>query len=371
MAAKRSPPRKVQRNEGGQVLIGGGKGVNHNEELCRLLLEMGKMEKAGGQLFKWKAYRTAADSLAALDHRVKSGAEARALPGIGAKIAAKIEQILETGQLRQLEEKKDDPIVKALATFTGVSGIGPVNARKYVDKGYRTLDDILQAKEPLTEHQRIGIKHYDDLLVKIPREEVTALGAVVRAAAQAIDVRLLVSTCGSHRRGLAELGDVDCLLTHPKSSSTSGENYVYLRKLTAALQAQGVVIDVISEGLTKMMGVCRLPDGSTPPHDAAAEPAAKRQKRGPAPAHRARRIDIRWVAADCFPTALLYFTGSAVFNATLRAHALQQGYSLSEYGLHRVAPGGKAKGERVPVASERAVFETLNVKYVAPHERCM
>ena len=34
-----------------------------------------------------------------------------------------------------------------------------------------------------------------------------------------------------------------------------------------------------------------------------------------------------------YGAAMLYFTGSKAFNVNMRAHALEQGYSLNEHGI--------------------------------------
>ncbi|KAF8299568.1 hypothetical protein TcYC6_0065630 [Trypanosoma cruzi] len=47
----------------------------------------------------------------------------------------------------------------------------------------------------------------------------------------------------------------------------------------------------------------------------------------------ARRLDIRFVEPECFPAALLYFTGSKHFNVVMRAEAIKQNFVLNEYGL--------------------------------------
>lgn len=54
-------------------------------------------------IYKYNAYRKAAGTLGALHERIKSGEEAKKLPGIGVKIAMKINEFLQTGKLRKLE----------------------------------------------------------------------------------------------------------------------------------------------------------------------------------------------------------------------------------------------------------------------------
>lgn len=54
-------------------------------------------------IHKYNAYRKAASALAKHDTRIKSGEEARKLDGIGDKISKKIDEFLETGKLRKLD----------------------------------------------------------------------------------------------------------------------------------------------------------------------------------------------------------------------------------------------------------------------------
>lgn len=56
-------------------------------------------------------------------------------------------------------------------TFGEVWGIGPATALRLYEKGYRTLDD-LQKEESLTHAQKLGLKYFDDIKQRIPRNEV-------------------------------------------------------------------------------------------------------------------------------------------------------------------------------------------------------
>ena len=44
-----------------------------------------------------------------------------------------------------------------------------------------------------------------------------------------------------------------------------------------------------------------------------------------------RRIDVRLIPMDQYYCGTLYFTGSDMFNKTMRAHALDKGFTLNEY----------------------------------------
>eukprot|EP00756_Hemistasia_phaeocysticola_P048484 Hpha_TRINITY_DN22908_c0_g1::TRINITY_DN22908_c0_g1_i1::g.153983::m.153983/K02330/POLB; DNA polymerase beta len=325
--------------------------TNHNAGLCDILLQMGAIEKDQGNPFKWKAYKVASDSLRNLDHKITSGKEASKLPGVGAKIAKRIDEILATGELSQLERYKEDPKVSVIQLFNKITGIGPKTAQALYDKGYRSIADLEKSKEPFTAHQRLGLKHFDDLLHRIPYDEVVAHAAIVEEEVRKVDKSLIVTVCGSFRRRHATSGDIDCLITHPLSHSESGANYIYLHKVADRLRARGLLLGTISEGEKKLMGVSRLPDSDprfTP--------------------HKARRLDLSFYTLDFYWSAVLYFTGSAVFNVHMRAEAHKQGMILNEYGLYKLKPDG-SKGERLPAESEEDYFKYLKIPYVKPEDR--
>lgn len=54
----------------------------------------------------------------------------------------------------------------------------------------------------------------------------------------------------------------------------------------------------------------------------------------------ARRLDIRLTPHDQYYCSILYFTGSDVFNQRMRAHALEQGFTLNEYTLRPIGSSG-------------------------------
>lgn len=56
-------------------------------------------------------------------------------------------------------------------------------------KGCHTLDDVKE-KVILTKQQQIGLKHYDDFLDRIPRNEVKEIGEIVSTV---FEVRMIFS----------------------------------------------------------------------------------------------------------------------------------------------------------------------------------
>lgn len=61
--------------------------------------------------------------------------------------------------------------VRTISLFGEVWGIGPATALKLYEKGHRTLED-LKHEDSLTNSQRLGLKYFDDIKTRIPRQEV-------------------------------------------------------------------------------------------------------------------------------------------------------------------------------------------------------
>ena len=56
-----------------------------------------------------------------------------------------------------------------------------------------------------------------------------------------------------------------------------------------------------------------------------------------------RRLDIRLLPFDQYHCGILYFTGSDQFNKMMRAHALEQGFTLNEYSLRPIDKGNSTQ----------------------------
>ncbi|XP_059677041.1 DNA polymerase lambda [Gavia stellata] len=276
--------------------------------------------------------------------------EACKIPGIGKRMAEKILEILESGHLRKLDHISES--VPVLELFSNIWGAGVKTAQMWYQQGFRTLDDI-RTKATLTSQQAVGLKHYADFLERMPREEAAEIEQTVRQAALALKPGLVCVACGSYRRGKPTCGDVDVLVTHPDGQSHRG----VFSKLLDSLHRSGFLTDDLvtqedNGDQKKYLGVCRLP--------------------GPARHH--RRLDIIVVPYSEFACALLYFTGSAHFNRSMRALAKTKGMSLSEHALSSAVvrgPGGVkvASGHTLPTPTEKDVFIQLGLPYREPSER--
>ncbi|EGD82857.1 DNA polymerase beta, variant [Salpingoeca rosetta] len=243
-------------------------------------------------------------------------------------------------------------------SIASVVGFGPAAARKFVDQGVTTLEELAK-QSGLTSTQRIGLKHHHDFEERIPRDEVDRLRKQAFAIISEVDPKLTAEVCGSYRRGASSSGDIDILMTHPEFTSehkdekgkiTKPRFAGLLAKVVAAMQKHKFVTDSLSCGQTKFMGVCR---------DREAPKAGEGKY---------RRIDVRFWPADQYPLALLYFTGSDELNKDMRRKAIDLGFHLNEYAIRPMGEKG-TMGDALPVTCEKDVFDYLDMKYLEPSER--
>ncbi|KAK6185803.1 hypothetical protein SNE40_007953 [Patella caerulea] len=324
---------------------------NMNQAITAKLEEMVKNYESTND--KWRAfgYQKAIQALRSYPKQISTWEEARNLRGVGAKLADKIWEIAESGELRKLNEFKSSDDIKILNMFTDVWGAGPTTARAWYQQGFRTLED-LRTKAKLTSQQKVGVRLYDDLLERMPRSEAGEIETVVREAAESIQSGIIAQACGSYRRGKATCGDVDVLLTHPDGKSHRGVFTKLIEKLTNEGFLTDHLVSIEDSGnQKKYLGVCIL-KGENRKH---------------------RRLDIIVVPYDEYGCALVYFTGSAHFNRSLRHMAKKMNMSLNEHALkYGVVRKGNEKiheGTIIPTPTEKSVFEHFKIPYRPPEER--
>ncbi|XP_041089693.1 DNA polymerase beta-like [Polyodon spathula] len=322
-----------------------------NEGITDFLTELANYERnVNRAIHKYNAYRKAASVISKYPDKIKNGNEAKKLDGVGAKIAEKIDEFLSTGKLRKIEKIRNDDTSSSINFLTRVTGIGPAAARKFVEEGVKTLDDLKKIEHKLNHHQQIGLKYFEDFEKRIPRAEMLKMQDLILSELEKLDPEYIGTVCGSFRRG-AESSAVDIQCMHP---NLPGLLFVFQPKLLHAivdhLQGTGFITDTLSKGETKFMGVCKLSDddeGSDYLH---------------------RRIDIRLIPKDQYYCGVLYFTGSDIFNKNMRTHALEKGFTLNEYTIRPLGVTGVA-GEPLPVDSEQDIFEYIEWRYREPKDR--
>ena len=309
-------------------------------------------------LFRIRAYLKIVKILGELKFAVTSSDQVKDISGIGEKTLIKIDEILKSGKLEGLEEFKK-PSQSEKKKLEGITGIGPVKADKLSKDGYtverlKTMfsSDVSSLESILTHHQILGVKYYDDLLERIPYDEITKVDIYLKKLLNEINKlhyspnQYQMQICGSYRRRAVNSGDIDILFYNTLNNDDTDKEFFnfFLKSLVSKKFLKDHLTDP-EKVTTKYMGFCSLP----------------RKKLG-------RRIDMRCITYTSLPAALLYFTGSGEFNKNMRTFALKKGFTINEYGIYKLK-SDKTKGEMISVSSESDIFKTLGLEYIEPQDR--
>ena len=325
-----------------------------NARTIEILQKMADYYNNTNDHWRTTAYRRAIGALRKQKQRVTTKEEASAIPFIGERLAAKIEEIVWTNRLRRLDNTALEPNDEVLQTFLKIYGVGFSQATTWINQGFHTLDDLL-SKAHLTKNQKIGIAHYSDFQSRIPRAEVELHGKVVRQAIEKVDKNIQIIIGGSYRRGAADSGDVDFIITKPDSSIDPVRTLILdtiIPRLFAANYLKCGLATSTSRGDgSKWHGAASLPGSTT-----------------------WRRIDFLLVPWDEMGAALIYFTGNDIFNRSIRLLASKKGMRLNQRGLWRDVMRGRnrervTRGSLVEGRSEKRIFEVLGVPWRPPEHR--
>lgn len=284
------------------------------------------------------------------------------LPGIGKGTVNRIKEILKTGKLAELEgfEVTLDPKKKILEDLESIVGVGRTTALYFVKMGITSVEDLkkkIDSKEiEVNDKILLGVKYYGKFMGNIPRDEITKVHKLIKKEIEKMnkeyklddESKYIFEICGSYRREKPTSGDIDVLVSKIGTQMDKEEKVNHLDRLIKRLKKpiksndnQPLLVDDITDKYyeTKYMGFAKYQYN---PY---------------------RRIDIRFVAHDVYPSAMLYFTGSAELNLKMRKIAKRQKLKLSEYGLT------KEDGTRLPITSEYDVFKILKIEYLPPNLR--
>lgn len=317
-----------------------------NELIARQLKELGVYLQMFEVPFKPQAYEKAALIIESLNEEVseiykKEGKRGLTkIPGIGKGIADKIQELLKTGRIKELEQyRKKIPV--DLDNLTKIEGLGPKTIKTLYQKlGIRTVVDLEKAaragkirtlpKFGLKSEQNIleSLEFYNKTPSRFLLDEAYALAhQIIVELKKSSDITQIVAA-GSLRRMKDTIGDIDLLAVTKKSTPEAARKI-----MNTFINLKGVV-KVWEYGLSK---------------------SSVRFSKG-------LDCDLRLVKPEEFGSALLYFTGSKEHNIALRKIALDQGYKLNEYGLF--------KGQRqIAGSSEEEIYKILGLSYIEPELR--
>ena len=332
---------------------GTGKSENPNAKTIEVLQKMADYYERIQDHWRSTAYRKAIAALRKRNTKITTAKEAFAIPFIGKRLADKVEEIVYTNELRRLKSTNLEPNDEVLQLFVKIYGVGFAQATKWINQGHRTLHDLL-TKAQLTKNQKLGIEHFDDFQTRIPRQETHYHGQYVRDICSIIDASIQFTIGGSYRRGAADSGDLDFIVTKPDCSI----------EILRTIILESLIPRLFQTGYLKVGLATTSKQDGTKWHGAAALPATSVW----------RRIDFLLVPWEELGAALIYFTGNDIFNRSIRLLASKKGMRLNQRGLWKDVIRGKTRermtqGTLVEGKDEKRIFELLGVPWRPPHHR--
>jgi DNA polymerase (family 10) len=294
----------------------------------------------GANPFRVRAYRNAARAVSNLPQNVSDMIESEKdltqLPGIGKDLAGKIQEIVETGSLAQLEElegKTSPELIKLMK----VAGLGPKRVKALNrNLGVTNLKELKKAaqqgkvreiegfgekteKAILEELEEVEGKQEERIKLREAEQRARPLVAYLEKTKGVKEI----TVAGSYRRRKETVGDLDILVTCKKGAEVMDRfvNYEDVKK-------------VVSKGTTRSTIVLRS----------------------------GLHVDLRVVPQVSYGAALHYFTGSKAHNIAVRTLGVKNKLKINEYGVF--------KGEkRIAGKTEKEVYDEVDLPYIDPELR--
>ncbi len=314
----------------------------HNSDISDILNKTADLlEIEGADEFRVRSYRQAARSVENLTEnltdKVAEGEDLTKISDIGESIAEKIEEIVKTGSLKQLEEIKER-VPEELTDILNLEGVGPKRAKElYEELDINSLEDVEEAVEEneIQELEGFGEKTEEKIESELERQNDQDSRTLLARAEEYAEPLLdylrecgeaeSVEIAGSYRRRKETVGDLDILTTGNDEESIA-EYFINFED----------VEEVIKKG-EKRTSV-RLKSGL--------------------------RVDLAVLPKESFGAALLYFTGSKQHGIQLRERAIDRDLKVNEYGVFKT-------NEEDPIAgkTEEEMYDALGLNWIPPEMR--
>lgn len=310
------------------------------------------LELKGENPFKIRAYQSGARLLEAMEEaelvaRVAAGTLGE-VKGFGAALVQKIGELHATGRLEFYEQLRAS-VPPGLMELLQIPGVGPKKVKALHERlGVDSVEALRLAcaAGKVAELAGFGAKTQEKILGGIQHRaaygmrhrwvEAAALVGPILAGLRALAMVEQAEACGSWRRKMETVGDLDFLVATRAPEPVA-----------AWFVGRPEVREVTARGGTKVS--VRLEGGC--------------------------QADLRLVPPEQFVFALHHFTGSKDHNVQLRQRALQRGWSLSEWGLVPAAGEGTARekaeqvGRATTIRTEADLFGRLGLPFIPPELR--
>lgn len=315
----------------------------NNQEIARLLRAISAAyEVKGGNRFKILAYDRAATAVEHATSEVKDlwdDGKLNTLPGIGAGIAAHLDELFRTGRVKHFEQVMKG-LPSAMFEFLDVPGIGPKTAYKLCKNlGIKKTAGALKRLKRAAEKGKIrviegfGEQSEKDILSGIAEFERREGRMLLPFAAELAEkIIAYIKECpkakkvyplGSLRRRCATIGDIDIAVATAEPAIVINHFINFPERKKVLNQGRKKAIILLSNG---------------------------------------RQVDLRVQDEKSFGAMLQYNTGSKHHNIHLREIAQKRGLSLSEYGI-------KVRGKLKDFETEEEFYRFLRMAWIPPELR--
>ena len=312
----------------------------HNADIAAIFDEIADLlEIEEANPFRIRAYRNASRTLQGLGEEAKTllaqDEDLTRLPGIGKDLAAKIEEIVESGRCLALEKLRKAS-VPGLTELLKIPGVGSKRVHAlYHELDIHTPEQLFRAARDGRLRQLAGfgekteVRILDSLAIRAPhttrikRALATQYARPLIEHLQQADGVKHVIVAGSYRRCLETVGDLDILVSAAHSAPVM-EHFA----------AYDEIAEVLSKGQTRATVMLRS----------------------------GLQVDVRVVRQSSYGAALHYFTGSKAHNIAIRRRAQQRGLKINEYGVYK-------DGAQIAGATETSVFKAVGLPLIPPELR--
>ena len=312
--------------------------IKYNDVFIEILGELAELMQKQGDSFKSRAYQSAQETIMLFKEDITNPIiQLKGLKGIGVSVLSKLNEYVETNKIDVLDRERLNPI----NILTNIYGIGPKKAKELIDIGITSIQNLQDNKHLLNNIQQIGLKYYDDIQQKIPREEINEYKEIIyETILNVAPEGTLCEIVGSYRRDKPVSGDIDIIITNKFNHINTFDSI-----LNNLNHPNSIIKYILSRGKSKCLVVAQLPGKIF------------------------RRIDFLYALPEEYSFAILYFTGSKIFNTIMRQRALSYGYTLNEHGFSHMVNGIKTDKVISNFPNEKSIFDFLEMEYKYPHER--
>lgn len=301
--------------------------------------------------FRVRAYQQAARTLEGLSQPIgqllQEQADLTALPGIGDRIAAHIQEIVTTGTLAAFEQLQKE-VPRSLTELLKLETLGPQKVKQLYE--HLGITSVAKLQKALADGSVEKIPGFGPKTVARLQRAITDSARYANRLKLAEADRLVeplltymrqapgigqVEVAGSLRRRQETIGDIDILVTCDKPQPVMEHFLSYPQRQRAERAGTTRATIILHSGV---------------------------------------QVDLRIVPQRSYGAALHYFIGSKAHNVAVRALGIERGLRINEYGVFRVArerqaEGKKAAKKRIGGATEEEIFRAVGMDWIPPELR--